>query len=77
MKYAIEYNEKKLGSDFFAMVKQTRQAVVSVEVITAHDCPVGFRVTLSCLPKSEKGRDDLIKFLGAYYQGNNVWETPS
>lgn len=75
MKYVIEYNETVLTPEFFAILKQTKQKLVRVGVITACDCPVGFNITLSCTPATESGRSDLIHFLGANYQGNNVWET--
>lgn len=77
MKYVIEYNETVLTPEFFAMLKQTKQRLVRVGIITACDYPIGFTVTLSCTPATEPGRNDLIRLLGANYQGNNVWETPS
>ncbi|QDH49077.1 hypothetical protein PHYNN_148 [Pantoea phage Phynn] len=77
MRYIIEYNEIVMGSEIFSQIKKFKQKLVSIEILTAHDYPVGFRITLSCTPATESGRGNLISAMGANYQGNNVWETPS
>lgn len=76
MRYTIQYNERVISEETLSLIKQCKQKIVKIELLTANDYPVGFSITLSFTPATEAGHIKLILSMGANYSGNNTWETP-